>query len=156
MPFGWSAELGVSSASSWALGAISGSESASSEIPRHSTTAAPQHRSIATGHSASYPTTNNQQHLDLCAWFLHRQFPACQCSSFALPLFTFTSLIVDYSLRSFTAPLFVPRCLHHESSRELFANIVFLPRPLPRPQPHPRLRHTRSLHQRLRKPTQLY
>lgn len=41
------------------LGAISGSESASSEIPRHSTTAPQQHRSIATGHSASYPTTNN-------------------------------------------------------------------------------------------------
>jgi hypothetical protein len=129
------------------LGAISGSESASSKIPRHSSTACLPYWPLSC-------VPNGQQHLDLCSWFLSSTIPACQCSSIALPLFTFTSFIVYYSLRSFIHCAAVcPRCLHHESSRQPFANLVFLPRPLP-PDLSPSATQAHSvppsIHQRLR------
>jgi hypothetical protein len=114
------------------LGAISGSESASSKIPRHSSTAAPpaQPPASPTGHSASYPTANN---ISISVpGFFHRQFRhASALASLCLSSPSLHSLFIIPFAHSFIAPLFVPRCLHHESSRQPFANLVFLPRPQP-------------------------
>ena len=121
----------MSAAASWALAPF---QDRSQPAAKSRGTAA-QHSTTSTACLPYWPLSfvpNGQQHLDLCSWFPSSTISACQCSSIALPLFTFTSFIVYYSLRSFIHCAAVcPRRLHHESSRQPFANLVFLPQPLP-------------------------
>lgn len=132
------------------LGAISGSESASSKIPRHSSTTAPSTAPPAqpaspTGHSASYPTANN---ISISVpGFLHRQFRlASALTSLCLSSPSLHSLFIIPFAHSFIAPLFVPAaCITRVHANHLPTSYSCLDL-CPPTSAHPRLRHTRSLH----------